>query len=86
MPHGIWYIKWLGAAAGGISCFNAVILFDQFNLLLQVAFPIQKLAYFPSFVYLFPNIKAQVASQIRGKNTMSHKQLGHGDGLMQLVL
>ena len=53
---------------------RTVILFDQFYLLLQVAFPIQKLpdfsqfcVYFPKYneksIYLFPNVKAQVASQ-----------------------
>ena len=53
-----------------------VILFDKFYLLLQVKFPIQKWPYFSQFwvyfpryneksIYLFPNVKAQVASQNR---------------------
>ena len=34
-----------------------MILFDQFYLPLQVAFPIQKMAlFFPNFVYIFPNM------------------------------
>ena len=51
-----------------------MISFEQFYLLLQVAFPIQKrpyfsqlCVYFPKYneknIYLFPNVKAQVAFQ-----------------------
>ena len=54
----------------------SVILVDLFYLLLQVTFPIQKWPYFSQFcvyfpkyneksIYLFPNVKAQVASQNR---------------------
>ena len=42
------------------TLFSSVILSDQFYLLLQVAFPIQKWPYFSNFVYIFPNIMKKV--------------------------